>query len=310
MRYKMSMLECAGARMAQLRRQGRHVVIAGDFNISPEPIDHCDPSPDFFLHRPDRRWMRTLLCPAPAAKPACGSASSVTAGMQRDSGAKDAAGTESLGSFVDTFRVRHRGRRGAYTCWNTASGARNNNWGTRIDLILVADPCYTLDCDRSAPEHPLCSPAQADAEAARGAVADGYACAAPCKWSWHKATMAADISADVRGSDHAPAWLDVDESQLHHCGAPAPAAPLLQSSSSLLWSCGQQKQLKQMWALRRVETADSGALPRPAACVDKQVCLPRGDLMCARVSCAASRNHMQASCQGGKQVIFQMSLPT
>ncbi len=32
------------------------------------------------------------------------------------------------------------GRREAYTCWSTASGARINNYGTRIDLILAAGP--------------------------------------------------------------------------------------------------------------------------------------------------------------------------
>ena len=30
-------------------------------------------------------------------------------------------------------------RKDAYTCWSQASGARVNNWGTRIDLILAAD---------------------------------------------------------------------------------------------------------------------------------------------------------------------------
>ncbi len=29
-------------------------------------------------------------------------------------------------------------REAAYTCWSTASGARVNNWGTRIDLVLLS----------------------------------------------------------------------------------------------------------------------------------------------------------------------------
>ena len=34
--------------------------------------------------------------------------------------------------------LRFRPREAAYTCWSTASGARVNNWGTRIDLVLVS----------------------------------------------------------------------------------------------------------------------------------------------------------------------------
>ena len=36
-----------------------------------------------------------------------------------------------------------RCRKEAYTCWSQASGARVNNWGTRIDLILAADGAST-----------------------------------------------------------------------------------------------------------------------------------------------------------------------
>ena len=36
-------------------------------------------------------------------------------------------------------------RKEAYTCWQQASGARVNNWGTRIDLILAADGASTSE---------------------------------------------------------------------------------------------------------------------------------------------------------------------
>jgi hypothetical protein len=45
------------------------------------------------------------------------------------------------GPFTDSFRLRHPDRREAYTCFSTASGAAAFNYGSRIDLILVAGPC-------------------------------------------------------------------------------------------------------------------------------------------------------------------------
>lgn len=45
------------------------------------------------------------------------------------------------GPFTDSFRLRHPERREAYTCFSTASGAAAFNYGSRIDLILVAGPC-------------------------------------------------------------------------------------------------------------------------------------------------------------------------
>lgn len=45
------------------------------------------------------------------------------------------------GPFTDTFRAVHPDRRDAYTCFSTASGAAAFNYGSRIDLVLVAGPC-------------------------------------------------------------------------------------------------------------------------------------------------------------------------
>jgi AP endonuclease-2 len=39
--------------------------------------------------------------------------------------------------FVDVFRVFHPDRMSAYTCWNTMTGARYSNYGSRIDYILA-----------------------------------------------------------------------------------------------------------------------------------------------------------------------------
>ncbi len=58
-----------------------------------------------------RQWLRGLLQPSASGAP----------------------------SFLDTFRLFHPQRRDAYTCWQAASGARVNNYGSRIDFVLAAD---------------------------------------------------------------------------------------------------------------------------------------------------------------------------
>lgn len=43
---------------------GRQVIVVGDLNISPAPIDSCAPHPiPQFLQRPDRVWLGKLLGP-------------------------------------------------------------------------------------------------------------------------------------------------------------------------------------------------------------------------------------------------------
>lgn len=42
-----------------------------------------------------------------------------------------------LGRFVDTFRYFHPTRTSAFTCWSTLTGARQTNYGTRIDYIFA-----------------------------------------------------------------------------------------------------------------------------------------------------------------------------
>lgn len=61
----------------------------------------------------------------------------------------------------------------AYSCWSTASSARINNYGTRIDLILAAGPCG--DAGRE----------------------------------FHASVVGADVWMDAHGSDHAPAYADL-----------------------------------------------------------------------------------------------------
>lgn len=41
------------------------------------------------------------------------------------------------GLFLDSFRCFHPAQKNAFTCWCTVSGARQTNYGTRIDYILA-----------------------------------------------------------------------------------------------------------------------------------------------------------------------------
>lgn len=105
-------------RAETLLAAGRSVVIAGDFNIAPKPIDHCDwhkssaaRQAHFYDDRPDREWFLKLL-------------------------------QEGGGPFVDSYRAFHPAdQHYAYTVWNQATNARKSgNRGSRVDFILVAEP--------------------------------------------------------------------------------------------------------------------------------------------------------------------------
>eukprot|EP00775_Hariotina_reticulata_P013000 gene13000-13129_t len=106
--FKLNFYKVLEWRVRRWLAAGRAVLVVGDLNISPQPHDSCSPAPIAeFLARPDRAWLQGLLGP--------------------------------LGpGVVDVFRLFHPHRQQAYTCWNTASGARALNWGTRIDHILAA----------------------------------------------------------------------------------------------------------------------------------------------------------------------------
>jgi hypothetical protein len=96
-------------------------------------------------------------------------------------------------------------RREAYTCWSTASGARVNNYGTRIDLILAAGP--------------------ATPGAAGGNAAD-----------FHALFTGADIWADAQGSDHAPVWAELaPRARVPSADVPPPLASRYHFSGAQPW---------------------------------------------------------------------------
>jgi exodeoxyribonuclease-3 len=103
--FKLEFCEAISRRLAQLRSQGKHVVLCGDFNIAHRPIDLRNPKANEnnagFLPQ-ERAWMESLL----------------------------GAG------YVDAFRRFEEGP-GHYTWWSYRPGVREKNIGWRLDTHLV-----------------------------------------------------------------------------------------------------------------------------------------------------------------------------
>lgn len=100
------------ARVRNLIKQGKQVIVVGDINICASPLDTCDAEgrarengiSDFMDH-PARKWFSHLIGPD--------------------------------GILVDVTRRYHPDRERMFTCWNTKLDARVTNYGTRLDYILV-----------------------------------------------------------------------------------------------------------------------------------------------------------------------------
>ncbi|PFH47647.1 hypothetical protein AMATHDRAFT_151641 [Amanita thiersii Skay4041] len=105
-----------------IEKEGREVIVVGDINSCAAVIDHCEGTlmvsrgqamgmqgDEGFYEREYRRWIRDWLLP-------------------EDGG---------VGCMVDIVRRFWPNRKGMYTCWNTKISARESNYGTRIDYILI-----------------------------------------------------------------------------------------------------------------------------------------------------------------------------
>jgi exonuclease III len=283
MKVKMDVLYCLEVRMQRHRQQGRHVMIVGDFNIAPEPLDHCNPDPNFF-GRCDRKWMRAWLTPSnqepgtsSRCRPVTGSldkSSELAEGSSHQSAPatvymqegrrvcecenvrshSDACGARTLsrGSFFDTFRWFHPDAQNAYSCWNTASGARNNNWGTRIDLILVANPMTSTPCNLV---KVLCR-----REGDDGCLGGTSTCLSQ-QWKWQDIMREADIQHDLLGSDHAPVWLEFDANELadlNQCSASTQR--VIPGSSRHLFKGGTQTCIWKLWLKTTTKSCPGAAL--------------------------------------------------
>ncbi|XP_066566009.1 DNA-(apurinic or apyrimidinic site) endonuclease 2 [Amia ocellicauda] len=112
---------------------GHHVIVLGDVNTSHRPIDHCDPDDiDNFEEHPGRKWLDNFLFGKNQEEEMEEEEEEEEAVKSRNSRSHSRGGR-----FVDTFRYFHPTRSHAFTCWSTLTGARQTNYGTRIDYIFA-----------------------------------------------------------------------------------------------------------------------------------------------------------------------------
>ncbi|KAJ8575923.1 hypothetical protein ON010_g3289 [Phytophthora cinnamomi] len=135
--YKLQFHALLEDRVKALRQANKHVVVVGDINIAHREIDHCDPDAhrvdgNLFADHPCRRWMDEFV----------GIPEENERTSHSEPNSQSASSSESATlKLVDTFRYFHPTQTNVYTCWNTLTGARQTNYGTRLDYILV-DPAF------------------------------------------------------------------------------------------------------------------------------------------------------------------------
>lgn len=206
--FKMRFYTALQRRWEALMAAGRAVIVVGDMNIAPAPLDFPDYDPEYYKStRPDRIWLRDLLSLG-------GGGGGTVCTTTLDNTFSNTHKALPL-SFVDCFRKFHPARKNAFTVWSTATGARSNNYGSRIDLTLSAG----LYVGKEAP--PLSHSIQAAAVlGASPPPPPPLQQGLPQQQQQQQQPQAkivnnevyisaADIEPTVQGSDHCPAWVEV-----------------------------------------------------------------------------------------------------
>ena len=115
MTFKLAFLRALERRARRLLADGMRVLLLGDFNIAPERIDSARRMQSREAAAPpgpSTLWLHQLMRPS----------------------------ADGRTPFADAFRVLHPTAREAYTCFHVAAGADKHNFGSRIDLGLLAPP--------------------------------------------------------------------------------------------------------------------------------------------------------------------------
>uniref|UniRef100_UPI0037E9034C DNA-(apurinic or apyrimidinic site) endonuclease 2 isoform X1 n=2 Tax=Semicossyphus pulcher TaxID=241346 RepID=UPI0037E9034C len=128
--FKLQFYKLLQCRAEALLKDGSNVIVLGDVNTSHRQIDHCDPSDiEDFGANPGRKWLNGFLHGSRQEEKI----------EEEEEEESEVTSTEPVnsGKFVDTFRYFHPTRTNAFTCWSTLTGARQTNYGTRIDYIFA-----------------------------------------------------------------------------------------------------------------------------------------------------------------------------
>eukprot|EP00602_Paraphysomonas_sp_CaronLab_P000100 CAMPEP_0185029984 /NCGR_PEP_ID=MMETSP1103-20130426/16685_1 /TAXON_ID=36769 /ORGANISM="Paraphysomonas bandaiensis, Strain Caron Lab Isolate" /LENGTH=506 /DNA_ID=CAMNT_0027564943 /DNA_START=223 /DNA_END=1743 /DNA_ORIENTATION=+ len=158
--FKMCYHHLLSMAVSKLQKLGRSVIVVGDLNVTAARIDHCEGNMfDYtsdsddgverkqrvhtFEGRPTVRWMQSLL-KEPKSDNSGGQCCDLP-----DTDLTYQDKTCVCCGLVDTFRRMHPSREHAYTVWNTKTGARKTNYGTRLDYILISKDLLPklLSCD-------------------------------------------------------------------------------------------------------------------------------------------------------------------
>jgi len=116
--YKLEWLSRLRQEMEAHHKPDEEILICGDFNVAPEPIDVHDPKRwegNVLFHPDERAALRRLM----------------------DWG------------LVDAYRARHPDEEKIYSWWDYRTGAFRRNHGLRIDLALLSEPLLARCTDVS-----------------------------------------------------------------------------------------------------------------------------------------------------------------
>ena len=138
--FKLKFYKLMEMRARNLLKNGYWVLINGDINTSHREIDHCDPYEDF-SQTPSRKWMGHILFNKVEDDDDLSQDWKINSTNDYDDAEEPI--------FLDTFRHFWPERKEAFTCWNTKSNCRANNFGTRIDYILTCKEMqsFIVQCD-------------------------------------------------------------------------------------------------------------------------------------------------------------------
>jgi AP endonuclease-2 len=125
--FRLAFLSALDARIRNLDRLGKHVILTGDLNVSRDELDSAGAEEDCkkmrltheeYISTPNRRIFNQLLEDGEVVG-------------DRDDGRDSPI-------LWDTCRGFHQGRKGMYTHWEQKINARPGNYGARIDFVLCS----------------------------------------------------------------------------------------------------------------------------------------------------------------------------